>query len=231
MTIAIRPPEYFPRLSYLSLAHHADRLIVADTLQYSRQSFQNRAKLRNPDGWQWISVPLEGGQHGRVIKDVAIADRGRWRAKHWRAFMYNYRSTMYFEFFEDRLRPLFDASWSRLADLTCRSVALLADLMDLDTPITRASALPGAPNSVAGIVEAVGAETLLAPPEAAAEDAPAAPHTRVLRYETPTYRQNFEGFVPGMSAADALFNYGPEARRFLTTGAHTQPYHPAASNA
>lgn len=217
--IAVRPPEYFPRLSYMALVQHVDHFVLADTFQYSRQTFQNRSKLRNPEGWQWISVPLFGRQHGRSLRDVEIDSNVRWLERHWRAFMYNYRSTMYFEYYESSFQPFFDREWARLGPLACRSVELLCELLEIDTPLRRASELEGAPDSVPAIMNALGADTLLAPAEVASHEDVEVSAVRAFHYDHPTYRQNFEGFEPGMSAADVVFNYGPEAPRIITRGA------------
>lgn len=220
--VAVRPPEYFPRLSYMALVQHVDRFVLADTFQYSRQSFQNRSKLRNPQGWQWISVPLEAHQHGRFIRQVRINRRDPWIAKHWRAFQYNYRSTPYFEYFEPALEPFFNRDWATLGALTCASVELVHELMGFSTPLVRASELDGAPDTLAAILTAVEGKAVLSPPDAAPHDAAVAPEIRVFRFDGPTYRQNFAGFEPGMSGADLLFNYGPETRTILTEGVRVE---------
>lgn len=216
--IAVRPPEYFPRLSYMALVQEVDRFILADTFQYSRQSFQNRSKLRNPQGWQWITVPLHAHQHDRAIIDVQVDPDGPWLGKHWRAFQYNYRSTPYFEYFEPELEPFFHREWAHLGELTAASITLLLRLMELSTPLVRASELDGRPDSLEAIVATVGEEPVLSPEEAAPYDRGAVSDVHVFRYDAPTYRQNFEGFEPGMSAADVLFNYGPEARSIIAQG-------------
>lgn len=216
--IAVRPPEYFPRLHYMALMQHVDRFVLADTFRYSRQSFQNRSKLRNPQGWQWITVPLAAHQHGRAIRQVAVNRDDPWRGKHWRAFQYNYRSTPYFEYFEPEVEPFFEQTWTHLGALACASVERLHALMGLTTPLVRASELDGAPDTLAGILAAVGKDALASPPEAAPHDAASASEVHVFHYDAPTYHQNFDGFEPGMSAVDLLFNYGPEAAAMLTQG-------------
>ena len=217
--IAVRPPEYFPRLRYMALMQAADCFVLADTFQYSRQSFQNRGKLRNPQGWQWITVPLQSGQRGRSINDIEINTSGRWIEKHWRAFQYNYRSTPYFEYFEPDVEPFFETEWTTLGPLTCASVELVHELMGLSTTLVRASALDGAPDTLEGVLAAMERDDLLTPEAAAPHDREGVPGAEVFRFETPEYRQNFDGFEPGMSAVDVLFNYGPEARALLAQGA------------
>jgi len=215
--IAVQPPEYFPPLAYTALLQHVDHFVLADTFRFRRERFQNRSKLRNAQGAHWITIPLFGQPDGARLHTIDIETGGRWREKHWRSFMYDYRTTMYFEFYEEDFRPFFDEEWSNLADCTCRSVALQAELFGLDTSITRASALDGAPSTIPEVVEAVGAETVVVPE---AEDLPTIEGVTVdvFSYEHPTYHQNFEGFESGVSAMDLAFNYGREAPRLLADG-------------
>jgi WbqC-like protein family. len=216
--IAVRPPEYFPRLRYVSLLQHVDHFILANTFPYRHQSFQNRSKLRSPQGWHWITVPVFGNRDGAPIRDVEIKTKGRWQEKHWRSFFYNYCSTMYFEFFERSFRPFFERTWEHLSSCTCRSVELLVELFGLRTSVTRASELEGAPDTLEGVVRATEADVLAVPEEAPSSPAPRGAEVQTIEYEHPTYRQNFDGFESGMSAADLVFNYGREAQRILANG-------------
>ena len=220
--VAVRPPEYLPRLATLALMQRADRVVLADTFQYSRQSFQNRARLRTPPrpgpSWQWISVPLKGRQHGRPIGEVEVDNRTAWARSHWRAFHYNYRTAPFFDHYERAFRDLFEQSWTRLGDLTCATAERLHALFGLTSTLVRASALPGAPQDLGALVEAVGGGVLLTSEAAAAHDRRRVAAVEAVAYREPVYRQNFDGFEPGMSAVDLLFNYGPEAPSVLRRG-------------
>lgn len=222
--IAVRPPEYWPRPLFLALMDAADQIVLGDTLQYSRQSHQNRALVRTPQGSQWLSIPLKGRQHGLPICDVAIRGKERrWIRKHWRALHYNYRTTPFFDFFEPELAPLFDREWRRLGDLICTSVHVLAGLFGIETPVVRASALEDAPSSISEILSAAGTGRFLSAEDTVAADRRLTEVELVLQLEALKYRQNFEGFEPGMSALDLLFNYGAEARSMLRRAAAVRP--------
>ena len=215
--IAVQPPAYFPPLAYTALLYHVDHFVLADTFRYRRQTFQNRSKLRNAQGSHWIRIPLFGRPEGARIHTVDIETGGRWREKHWRSFLYDYRSTMYFEYYADAFRPFFETEWASLAACTCRSVELQAELFGLSTPVTRATDLKGAPTTLASIVAAIGADDVAVPDDQAVPDDLAATVHRV-GYDHPTYRQNFEDFEPGMTALDLAFNYGREAPRRMVRG-------------
>jgi hypothetical protein len=213
---AVRPPEYFPRLSYMALVQHVDHFIIADTFPYRRQSFQDRSKLRSPQGWHWISIPIFGKREGAPIGEVEIKTEGRWQEKHWRSFLYNYRTTMYFEFFEASFRPFFDQRWAQLGPCTCRSVEVLADLFGLRTSVTRASSLEGSPSNLQEVLCATEADVLATIEKE--RSCSTEVEVQTFTYDHPTYHQNFEGFKSGLSAADLVFNYGREARRILADG-------------
>jgi hypothetical protein len=214
----------------MALLQHVDHFILADTFPYRRQSFQNRSKLRSPQGWHWISIPIFGQRDGAPIRKVEIKTGGRWREKHWRSFLYNYRTTMYFEFFEETFRPFFERSWERLSPCTCRSVELLAELFGLHTAVTRASELDGSPATPPGVLRATDADVLVAPAKSLPSDLPRTVERHRFEYSHPSYHQNFEGFESGMTAADLVFNYGREAQRILAQGAETTlPENPPSS--
>lgn len=217
--VAVRPPEYFPRLRHVALLQHVDHFILADTFPYRRKSFQDRSKVRSPQGWHWIAIPIFGQRDGAPLRDVGIRTEGRWFEKHWRSFLYNYRSTPYFEFFEASFQPFFEKTWTQLSACTSRSVEVTAELFGLQTPVTRASALDGTPTTLPDVLRSVSAGTLVTPTELPPEAVPNAVDVQYFAYEHPMYRQNFEGFEPGMSAVDLVFNYGREAQRILARGA------------
>jgi len=215
--VALCPPLYFPPLWYTSLLHHVDHFVLADTFRYRGQSFQNRSKLRNAHGTHWITIPLFGKPRGAPFHEVEIETKGRWREKHWRSFLYDYRTTMYFDFYKETFRPFFEKDWETLADCTCRSVALQVELFGIDASLTRASAINRCPGTVPEIFDALQADTLVFPTDT---EVPSTLdiQSEPFRYDEPEYRQNFEGFEPGVTGLDLLFNYGREAPRYLAHG-------------
>lgn len=219
--IAVRPPEYWPRPGFFGLMAEVDVFVLADSFQYSRQSFQNRARLRTPDGWQWISIPLKGGQHGRPVEEVEIRRTPHWMTKHWRALHFNYRTSPFFDFYEERLRALFETEWTTLGALTVASVEMLRSLLGVRTPLVCASKLVDAPSGLESVLSHYGGYDLLVPRIAAEADAALAVY--VADFACPSYRQNFEGFERDMSALDLLFNYGPEALPMIRRHTNVRP--------
>lgn len=126
-------PEYFPRLDFFRQLLAG--VPVDPTHPYTRQSFMNRTRLRTPDGWQWLTVPVVGRQRGVPISQVVIDNSVPWRGKHLRAFQYNYRSTPYFEAYEDRFVEFFEREWDTLGPLVVASIDLSQDLIGPLPPV------------------------------------------------------------------------------------------------
>ncbi|MDE2731883.1 MAG: WbqC family protein [Bacteroidota bacterium] len=211
--IAVCPPEYFPRLAYAARMQVADYFVLADTFQYSRQSYQNRTRIRNAQSWQWVSVPLKGGQHGRPQCTTRVRQESGWRTRHWKAFLFNYGATPFFDYFAPQLQVLFESEWHTLSRLTCRTAQLTHRWLEFSGSMLLASELPGQPACVRDVLDCLPTGT-----QVRAQGVPEPGARLELAYEHPQYRQAFTGFHAHMCALDLLFNYGPDSARILRTG-------------
>jgi len=161
-------------------------------VQYSRQSFQNRSRIRNADGWQWLTVPVLGGQFGTGIRDMQIEEAGAWRKRHLKGLRYNYATSPFYDHYLASIKDLLSGDLTNLADLTCKTVTFMAVELGFETRIEIS-------------------ESKSVPSGGFISDA-------TFRYEHPQYRQNFEGFIPMMSSLDVLFNHGPDSKRIIMEG-------------
>ena len=212
-TIVIRPPEYWPDLAFAALMRAADIIVLADTFQYSRQSLQNRTRVRNPDGWQWISVPLKGGQHGRSQASTCIRQVPGWRKRHWKAIAFNYGQSPYFDHYGEAIRELYKREWEYLGALNVATIRLIFRWMGFSATLLSATELEGCPDNMEAIMAFWPKSELLAPAEI---HEPCA--ARRLYFSQPDYRQTFVGFEPGMTVLDLICNYGPESADILHKG-------------
>ena len=183
-------PEYFPRVSTMMRLVGVSECVLHPEVQYSRQSWQNRTKIRNPDGWQWLTVPLEARHLGDAIADTAILPASEWATRHLKGLKFNYSTSPFHLHYIDEVEELIRTAHDRLGPLTVASVKLSAKLLGL-----------GVSFRIAESDEAFLASE--------------SPSFKLDPRQEYAYRQNFEGFIPGMSVLDILFNHGPEAVRLL----------------
>ena len=93
VTLSAHQPEFMPWLGYVSKATMADVYFILDSVQYVKDVFQNRNKIRikQGDGWQWLNIPVKRvGNHILNWKDVRIDNNQNWKSK-WRSDTRNFR--------------------------------------------------------------------------------------------------------------------------------------------
>ncbi|MDX1439744.1 MAG: WbqC family protein [Rubricoccaceae bacterium] len=211
--VAIRPPEYFPRLEYCALMLAAERFVVADTFPFSRQSWHNRTKLRTADevGWQWLTIPRRHGGVGIALNELEIANERQWARTHRRALEVNYRMAPFYEHFADELFALLRQPWQYLGQLTVATVRWAHDKIGAPSELIVLSDLGSNLNTLQKAWTAVGnSGELITLPESAEGDAQQLSDVGVQTFEFEEHpgAQTFPGFVPGLSMLDMLFNHG-----------------------
>lgn len=225
MIVSINQPAYLPWLGYFERILHSDLHIVLDHVQFEKNSFANRNKVRTADGWTWLSVPLRTKGHfgDLAIDRIAIANERPWTRKHWDTLRFSYRRAAHFAGEAAYWEDVYSRRWERLADLQRHTLTHQLDALRIDTPLRSSSAL-GVGGTKAELVlnlcRHVGATVYLSGPlgrdylEPTAFEA-AGIELRYQDYEHPVYVQAHPGFEPYMAAVDALFCLGPQATREL----------------
>ena len=72
---------------------------------YQKQSYRNRCRFYAADGVQSLSFPIihEGGTHKQPISEIRIDWSTPWLQQHERAIISAYRTSAYFEYYQDEL--------------------------------------------------------------------------------------------------------------------------------
>src|SRR3989442_2778643 len=81
MRVAIHQPHYLPWLGYFAKWAAADRFIFLDTVQYEKNGWQNRNRVKTPDGPRWLTVPVHA-RLGTPIPEVTVDTAQPWRGGH-----------------------------------------------------------------------------------------------------------------------------------------------------
>ena len=111
MLLTIHQPEHLPWLGFFHKMAMADQYVVLDSVQYEKDYFQNRNKIRftGNDGWKWITTPvLNRGRSTQQIQDV-ICDQSNPRRvlNVWNAFVQSYKNTPHFDEHEAEFNDIF----------------------------------------------------------------------------------------------------------------------------
>jgi hypothetical protein len=219
-TVAIHQPNYLPWLGYFEKIARSDVFVFLDDVEYSSSSWINRNKLKTPDGWTWLTVPVRGSSG--PIAAAEIADDS-WREGHEKSLQMNYGGAAHFEEFADVFEETYARSWESLCELNVHLIRELADRLGLDCEFVRSSALDVDATKGERIVrlcETLEADRYLSGEGARSYNDPArferaGVDLAYQSFDCPRYEQRFDGFVPNLSAVDAMLNVGSEGTREL----------------
>ncbi len=219
-------PAYLPWLGLIHKAALADLFVLVDSVQFEKDSFVNRNKIRTPEGWRWLTVPvLSRGHLDSTLRDLRIAPRS-WARKHWTAFQMFYSRAPYFETHASFLAGLYRRRWELLVDVCEDMLKHLFASFQVEARVVRASrlAVTGAKSEfVLDLCRKTGARTFIFG-SLGRDYADVAAFRRegvevvFQDYQHPVYPQAYPGFEPGMNAFDLLMNVGPRSREVLMTG-------------
>ena len=218
MRVTIHQPQFLPWLGYLDKIDQADRFILLDTVQFKKNEWQNRNRIRTAKGWQWLTVPVL--QHfGQRIDEVLINPTAIWKVQHLRALDMHYARAPYQKRYLPQLRELYGASWTKLSDLNEATVHWLLKAYGITTPVHRASEFMAREEPTDRLIDlcrAVRGTRYLAGPGAEHYmDKPrfeaSGIRLEIQVFTHPLYRQMYEPFEPNLSALDLLLMQGPDA--------------------
>jgi len=230
MKVAIHQPHYLPWLGYFAKWAAADRFIFLDTVQYEKNGWQNRNRIKMAAGPRWLTVPVHA-RLGTPMRGVTIDTTQPWRERHLRAIEQAYAKAPELGRYRDALAAFYRQDWDRLAPLAMASSRWLAGALGVATPAVLASELVvegtgAADDATARLValcRAVGADTYLAGQDGARymdtqRFVAAGIAVQAQRYEHPVYGQLHGEFAPFLSALDLLLTHGDEALAILCGG-------------
>lgn len=229
-TIAIAQPTFLPWLGWLDLADQVDMLILLDDVAFSKQSWQQRNRIRTPNGLQFLSVPVRtSGRMGQRISECELVDQA-FVVKMIKSLRISYAKAPFFATVIDDLTSTFEAAacTNRLVELNCALISWIANKLEVSTPMIRSSTLAAGGERgehVAALCERVGADQYVSPAgseEYLIEDKAAFGRRDISImmhvYDHPVYVQCFAPFMPYASALDLIFNAGPQAPAVMRSG-------------
>src|SRR5690606_37677725 len=82
---------------------------------FRKQTFRNRCYIQGANGKLRLAIPIEH-DGSRQMKDIKMSDESNWRKEHYKSLVSAYKSSPYFEFYEDDLAPIYQKNEKFLVD-------------------------------------------------------------------------------------------------------------------
>ncbi|MBQ7771226.1 MAG: WbqC family protein [Bacteroidales bacterium] len=225
---------YFPPVSYIAAIaeemegltdrHDGDSslelspsvVFIEAKENYQKQSYRNRCRFYAADGVQTLSFPIvhEGGTHKIPISDIRIDWSKPWLHQHKKAIISAYRTSAFFEYYQDELFAILDRKHEKLLDLNMDILRFILEKTGIASELHLTEDF-----SRDGQVTFNGSDLIC-------DDMREVIHPKRknsvladLKLEKP-YFQVFaarHGFMPDLSSMDLLFNEGPDSILYLKT--------------
>jgi hypothetical protein len=111
-------PTYFPSISHFSAIVQAEKVTFEMEDNFQKQTNRNRTYIYSPNGTQLLNIPVKHSKTAhQKTKDIQIENDFDWQKQHFKSLEAAYRSSPFFEYFEDDLLPIFEKKHQFLMDL------------------------------------------------------------------------------------------------------------------
>ena len=119
-------PTYLPWIGYFNLIKNAEIFVVYDSAQFSKQSWQQRNKLRSKDSELILTIPVIKNSINTKINEILISDEKRVLKKHLKTIKLNYSKSNNFDKYISEIENIYDRSYGKLVEL---NLEIIIDLV------------------------------------------------------------------------------------------------------
>ena len=199
MDIVIHP-TYFPSIASFVAIIKSKSVTFEVEDNYQKQTYRNRTYIYGANGKLLLNVPVKYSQKNRQFyRDVKISNEENWQEQHWKSLQSDYRSSPFFEFYEDELKPIFNKEHEFIIDLNFQSLNIILDCLQLECDFSKTTKFCKDLKDQTDYRYLVNAR-------------------KESDYNFDQYTQVFNnkhGFISNLSILDLLFNEGPNTLNYL----------------
>jgi hypothetical protein len=221
--VAILQSNYIPWKGYFDLIAAVDEFILYDDMQFTKNDWRNRNKIKTPKGLEWLSIPV-GQDIDRKICEVKVSNNN-WKQKHWKSLVTNYgRANCFHETAE-----LFEAIYAddkavNLSEINRQFIEIICDTLGIDTTISCSAdykLIEGKTERLVNLCEQASATEYISGPAAKNYidnqifESSGIKLTWFDYSGYPEYPQLWGKFEHGVTILDLLFNCGENASTYM----------------
>lgn len=226
--IAILQSNYIPWKGYFDIIASVDEFIFYDEMQYTKNDWRNRNKIKTDKGLHWLSIPVETKGHiSKNIKiiDAKIIDR-KWAKSHWNTIKQFYKKTPYFKDYADIFENIYKECEQEeyLCKVNYKFIYAINEILGIKTKISfdkDYGLIEGKTERLVDLVQKAGATSYLSGPAAKNYiDEKLFKNANIelewMDYSNyPEYPQLYPPFEHSVSILDLIFNTGEKAINYI----------------
>ena len=222
-TIMIRQPGYMPNIGFFKKIEYSDIFVFLDDTQFSKDSFDNRNKIKTKSTSKWISVPLKRPVFKKKLNQVIISYDTDWIKSHTDLIYQNYKDAPYFSSYWNEIKKILEQKSNLLIDLNLNLISYFLKILQINTTTIKSSELKITKTKTQRLIDicaqlnascyisGIGGKNYV--------DESLFKNSDIkLTYENsihPNYNQIHGNFMKNMSIIDLIFNEGEKSSEIL----------------
>lgn len=219
MRLVIMQPSYLPWMGYFDLLLQSDYFLVYDNVQFDKDGWRNRNKIKTPNGPQWMTVPvLTKGQNKPTNKDIKINNLEFWSKKQLKSIEMNYKKAPHFNAVFPMIESVLSQEWNFLIDLNMTFIRKFCEYLKIHPKIGFSSELKlelpeGKNEKLIAICKHLKADKFYEPAGGQGYIDPEKFRSEGIEltfqnFNPPEYPQLYGPFISHLSVIDLFFNCG-----------------------
>lgn len=224
MKAVILQSNYIPWKGYFDLMNSADFFIIYDEVQYTKNDWRNRNKIKTANGAIWLTIPVQQQKLSQTILETQVHNND-WRKKHWNSISMAYSKAAFFK----QYKPIFEEIYLHnkeqlLSKINIQFFMLINEILGINTKLIwsyELELIEGKTERLIDLCKKVNATEYLSGPAAKNYlDTDLFKNANIkitwMDYnDYPTYHQLYTPFTHEVSILDLIFNEGPNAKNFM----------------
>lgn len=221
--VAIVQSNYIPWKGYFDLINSVDEFILYDDMQYTKNDWRNRNKIKNRDGLKWLTIPINN-QYGQKIRET-VTSSSKWNHKHWNSLVHSYSLSKYFYDYKELFENLYlGCQENLLSQINYHFLTAICKILGINTKISWSMdyrLIEGKTERLIDLCKQAGSAEYISGSAAKAyiDEELFKVEGIKLKYIDysgyPEYNQLFPPFEHGVSIIDLIFNEGPNATKYM----------------
>lgn len=223
--IAVLQSNYIPWKGYFDLIASVDEFIIYDEMQYTKNDWRNRNKIKTKNGLEWLTIPVKVENLNQKIDETIVSDI-KWVKKHKATLQTNYGKAKNFNQTKEFIFDIYNkaATTNNLSKINYLFIKYICKYLGINTKITHSTDYTLSEGKTERLVDLclqVGATTYLSGPSAKDYIDQSLFDKKNISLQWMDYSDYNEyeqlnaRFEHGVSILDLIFNEGKDSKYFL----------------
>lgn len=100
---------------------------------FNKQTLRNRTYIYGPNKILKLSIPIKHSKESFTLENTLIENDFQWQKDHWKSIQSAYKSSPFFEFYEDGLKNLYFNNYNKLSVFNIECIKLVYEWLDIST--------------------------------------------------------------------------------------------------